>query len=601
MAGDDIKMDYKRWPLLTSAVDDGIFLHLDLFFAKTLLKKVEEEEESVAACLCYVFAAAREGHLCICEENEVIFPTLSSVEESSAIWKKLNAAIVEGMRHILPSLVSDDDEDLFTEAPLSKNTHRLYLQKNAYFEKKLCLHLQELLQEAPKTTIEDPLLSPMLNNEQKKAVIAALNSSLLFLTGGPGTGKTFTAVEMIRSFVSYYSKEERKHLRITVTAPTGKAVSHLDKSIRDALGGEIEFKSGTLHALLNLRSSEDFGKEPAMIFSDLLIVDEASMLDARLFSHLLSSVQKETKIVFMGDKDQLPPVDCGSLFADILDFAKEQGTIPYVELKTCLRSDREEILSFAHAINISDEKRIREMLRIEASEPLCKTKIGIDSKFPKIASLSLWNYAKEHFPFPCDTCPSSKEMLLQLDQFKILSCVRKGPFGVDAVNQLFFRGYWTEAAMGQYVISPIIITKNDYGLELFNGEVGVLVQKKKQTGSPYFDKDDTAYFIDRSSHKQTRAILALMLPSFEYAYALSVHKSQGSEYEKILLLVPEGSTSFGKEVLYTAVTRAKKSIAIEGSEEVIVKTMTASSRKISGLHDRLKAKKRLSHEARVAL
>src|SRR5262249_11532711 len=152
------------------------------------------------------------------------------------------------------------------------------------------------------------------------------------------------------------------------------------------------------------------------------------------------------------------------------------------------------------------------------------------------------------------------ELFAKFNQFRILTPFRKGPFGYEALNALCHKNLAKTLRLGERSVIPIIVVATDYGLELFNGEVGILVCHHKVNEFSAFQKGDYALFPGNSLEKagqSMRQIPAILLPKFEYAYCLSVHKSQGSEFERVLLLLPEGSEIFGREVLYTGVTRAR--------------------------------------------
>ena len=197
---------------------------------------------------------------------------------------------------------------------------------------------------------------------------------------------------------------------------------------------------------------------------------------------------------------------------------------------------------------------------------------------PTVAQKRIWEHVKGQFPHPLQEKPNPELLLKELERFRILSCIRQGSLGVDALNEMIFQSLWSEAKRGQWLCLPILITRNDYALNLFNGDAGILIKQKMGV-------EDCAYFWD--SQGEVRCLSALSLPPYEYAYCISVHKSQGSEYEKILLLIPQGSEVFGKEVLYTACTRSKSQLEIDGREDTILKAIEKTSRKCSGIKERL--------------
>lgn len=570
-----------QWPHLEALQVEGGLYAIDLAVTKMLVKHHAGVTDNAAAFLSLLVAAARQGHLCLKMQEGKITPSAAEILEDVSLAQRLDHMALLGLKEIPQDLIQSPNEDSLR--PLCQMAEHFYLQKNWFFEGRFISHITRL----KGYLMTDPLgaisIAPHLNKRQKRAVETALSSSLSIITGGPGTGKTFTAAQIVKALISSSKEPIRKDLRIILAAPTGKAAAHLEKNVRKLLSPEIKLRSGTLHMLLSIRSSEDMMKPAPHLDADLLIIDEASMIDARLFSYFLSSIEKGARVVLMGDKDQLPPVDSGSLFADLVDVALQCDFLPCTELKDSLRSDRKQILDFASAVNARNIARMQEIFSTE------DTSLQRKNLFCKGSSLrhsyeTLWDFSKGYFSSSLEASSPPEDLLQKFDQFRILSCTRKGPMGVEAINTFFASRYLSQAVLGSFVACPILITKNDYSLDLFNGEVGVLVQKKKKDRG--LDAEDVAFFYDKSS-SSIRKIPAVMLTSFEYAYCLSVHKSQGSEYENVVILVPEGSEVFGKEVLYTAVTRAKVSVTIDAGDEILKNLVSRSSRKISGLHARL--------------
>lgn len=495
-----------KWPFLWSLVEKKHLLYLDYFFAEKIHPLGNENE---AALLALLMAFSRAGHLCM----KVDAAKISTLIKDPLLASQLEKKIKEASETFDVKGIVRNGKDCF------------YLQKNWFLESSVCTEIKRLLSYSTKSKEQE--YSPLLTAEQKKAVENALHFPLSMITGGPGTGKSFTALQIVAAFP--------KSCRVILTAPTGKAASHL---LKKCTGERI--KGGTLHAIL---------KEAEPLEADLVIADECSMIDAALFSRLLSSIKEGTHLVLMGDPDQLPAVEGGSFFADLVD-AKQQGyPLPCTYLTECLRSDQKNILNLA--------------LAIRAGKPCMSSALYFDEK-----------EVSHFFPLPSFSKPDPQELLKKMDTFRILSTLRKGPFGVDTLNQKIVECILAEKKPDQYCPIPILITKNDKRTGLFNGEMGILIMTPSQ-------EEEYAFFDDG------RIFPAFLLPSYEYAYCLSVHKSQGSEYDKVLLLIPEGSDFFGKEALYTAVTRAKKSIEIRGSQDLIRSTLQQSSRKASGLTGRL--------------
>ena len=574
----------KRFPRIFPLLGEEGLLDIDAALVLLLLKDNKDASENAAAFLFKLVSAARLGHLCLKREENKILPSALELVENVEFARALDAMAELGVSELPTALIHMPGFDNTPLRPIRQEGPYFYLQKNAFFEERFVFNLLRIGSYVLEDRKGSIFCSDKLNKEQKKGVETALTSSMSLITGGPGTGKTFTAAQIAGVFRAEMHDMGKALPRIILAAPTGKAAAHLEKNVRKELGQEVKLISGTLHMLLSIKSSEDMMKAGMPLHADLIIVDEASMIDARLLSYFLSRIEEGTRVVLMGDKDQLPPIDSGSLFADLVDYCIETGSIPCTQLKECLRSDKKQILDFAEAINRGDVQGIKEVLERPGA---ALARIALFSEGGSILSCyeSLWDLCQEKFPVKENYTMDPLELLQKFDQFRILSCVRKGPVGVDAINAFFRRKYREEISDNEFFACPILITKNDYSQGLFNGDIGLLIQKKKQRDY-VFDSQDMAYFYDKST-TLVRKIPAVMLPSFEYAYCLSVHKSQGSEYDNVLVLVPTSSGSFGKEVLYTAVTRAKSSVIIDASDAMLEKLISRSSRKISGLHARL--------------
>ncbi len=420
--------------------------------------------EKAQLLLAYLMQSAREGHLCVALDEEQL---------------------------------SHLPDFLFDEVLVQKE-NRIYLRRNWECEQSFLTHLARLQTHSPSKTIQIKSTQIFgLNPEQEAAVHQAAKSSLTLISGGPGTGKTFTAAVMIRLFLEAGLK------KIAVAAPTGKATANLRSAL---LQFNDNCQAQTLHSLLK--------KKP--IDADLVLIDEGSMVDAELMEALFSAVKTGSRLILLGDRDQLPPVDVGHFFGDLARNPKLT-----VELKTCLRAELKQIIDWASAVK-----------RGEA--------------------------------IPVEPLPDVKTLVAMILEKggQVLTPLRKGLYGSDYLNQCLLL---EERKRGATEI-PILITVNDSTLELYNGDTGIL------------------HATTREAHFSAgRVFPEQILPPYEYAYALSVHKSQGSEYDSVIVLLPEGSESFGREMLYTAITRAKKEITILAHPGILEKVIQNRTYRLSGI------------------
>lgn len=534
-------------------LSQGFFQYIDLFFAQRVLKRLKSDDEAHAALLATLFAFSRQGHLALDLSDEMLEGSLKELVQKGAATFPAHA--IADMIHGSTS----------SNAWICRRGSYYYLQKNWAHETHILEQIERLKSCIPAIPMTLSTVELSLNVAQKKALENAMNYSLSLLTGGPGTGKTFTAAELVKACLQCCPT-----LRILLTAPTGKAVSQLEGNLKSVLIA----KAGTLHATLGIKPHVYEEEETSLLPYDLVIVDECSMIDAKVFSRLLCSVPNGARLVLIGDKDQLPPVEAGSIFADLI----EMDRCPSTHLTECLRSDRNEILALAHHIKEGNEAAALHCLQNGSDV----TWAEFDDK--QLLE-KLWREYNKRFPGGYSELPQAGQLFEALGRFGLLSSMRQGTLGVDAINRYFLYQSMRQAQEDSWWIAPIMITRNDYELELYNGDLGFLVRKfTDDLLLRQFGLDDYFLLLDRKGNP--RQIAALNVTAFEYSYCLSVHKSQGSEYDEAVILIPPGSENFGREILYTAVTRSRYKVTLICSKELFTQAVRSSSRKKSGLCSR---------------
>ncbi len=517
-------------------------LPIDIAIADRILTRNGFQSEQAMQFICNLSKATREGHLCVkIDEHTPEFP-------SSIITDCTNRS------NIIPN------------TPLCKNGDSIYFQKNWLDECLFKNNLNRILSDAPAITLDHLPEENGLQKEQQLAIIKSLKNSFTIISGGPGTGKTYTAGLLIKTLWNSLSTEQRSKISIVLAAPTGKAASNLQKSIQNALKNIQDFpplSAQTLHSLLGNKR----GSSLTQLQADLILIDECSMIDANIMSQLFSRVKTGSRLIFLGDPHQLPPVESGALFADMTDMLAENC----VELKKCLRSDLINILEFASRVNQGDADSALKLLYQSTSDSGLKYIDQNEVSGSKLKKFIL-EYASKRFPLPYIKNDSSEQLIDHFNKFRLLSPMRRGFFGVDELNALFLNYFSSKVPYGASFVAPVMITSNDYRLQLFNGETGILM--REPSGEEHF-------FL--YSPTGVRKIPGILLPKYEFAYCLSVHKSQGSEFDEVLALFPEGSEVFGREVLYTAATRARKLLEIWGHDETLRQLINRKIKRVSGL------------------
>lgn len=566
---------FKKWPLLDQCLEQGVFCFIDLVFAESVLKKLKSNRQEHAALLVTLFALSRQGHLILDLSKQALHLTMQllSIPDKDSFSQMLHDAAVTFPVHGIADVETVNDHP---NAWICRRGTSYYLQKNWIYESKILKHLERLIRHPPTIPLSLPKIDSRLNEAQRKGIENAMASTLSLLTGGPGTGKTFTAAELVKA-----SKDKHPPLRIILTAPTGKAVSQLEGNLRNAVSDHLSIHAGTLHAVLGIKA-HPHEEEIVPLFADLIIVDECSMIDAKIFSELLARIPNGARLVLIGDKDQLPPIEAGSIFVDLI----EANIFPSSHLSECLRSDRKEILTLSQHIKQGDAGNALHYLNQGGSDSsIAWIDLEEDKRTPLQLCADLWEQYNERFVKECSQKPLPEQILF--GHFALLSSMRQGPLGADAINRYFFYQSIKNVPQGAWSVAPIMITRNDYELEVYNGDLGFLVRKVTDDFSlRQFALDD--YILVRDRKGGYKQIAALNLPSFDYSYCLSVHKSQGSEYDEACILIPHGSELFGREVLYTAITRVRYRLTLMCHKDLFLRAITNSSRKMSGLCHRLK-------------
>lgn len=595
-----------QWPFFDILFAQKRVSYLDYILVHRLLRNYPDVEQEVALFLCHLALAAKEGHLCIHVMKEGINPTAAQLwqnEEGHPLPADeahvLTQMILSGVKLVPDGIMTTlhKQSDSIPHTPICCEGNGFYLQRYWIFETLFLKHLKRHIKNSPaiqldaekiEQTVKKMCRDKILLEEQAQAIRQGCLNSLTLVTGGPGTGKTYTAGHLIHVFWKNLSSEQRQSCKVMLAAPTGKAAAHLQQSlsrVAASLEGFPALQAKTLHSLLGIKQGLSY-QEPQRLSADLIVVDESSMIDVRMMACLFESLKPGSRLILLGDKHQLPSVEAGSVFVDLIQLQHHYPylNIPCVSLSVCLRAELKLLIDFAQLVNRGLAQKVVDDLTHSQGQGIKRLHLSNDKKEAQREFLS---HVVPYFPSLIQPSQRPEQLLDLFQSIRLLSPIRKGAFGVEALNQLIWQKLCQNAPMKGCIAIPIMIAMNDYRQELFNGETGVLIRRLPlQSVGP----EDYALFPSRQEEGQVRRLSALLLPKYEFAYCLSVHKSQGSEFDRVVLVLPEGSELFGREVFYTAITRARKFLEIYGSDAVILKTVAQKGVRLSGIEQRLTTK-----------
>ena len=476
--------------------------------------------------------------------------------------------------------------------PLILDDNRLYLQRFWHYENCVAQRIRSMLvdREAPISDIEQRLNQLMgsesaMDAAQTAATVAAASRQFVVISGGPGSGKTSTVIRILALLMS-----RDPEYRVALAAPTGKAAARMMESIRqrlDQLPIDADLKAAlpveaqTLHRLLRYRHGSFVYREEHRLPVDCVIVDEASMIDLKLMYQLLSALPDSARLILLGDRDQLASVAAGNVLADITgQGARHDTSVRELAQATRLLGSNyrfgsdSAIGALARQVNRGDASAAIDGLR-DGEPELC----WYDSAGEAINRDAFkWLLDRYQGIFESET---PAEALDIYEKTRLLCATNRGPIGIDAMNAGISEALLARnglAVAERFSGLPIMITRNARELSLFNGDTGILWS---------IDGELRACF--RELDGSLRDLSINRLPVFKPAWAVTVHKSQGSEFDAVLLLLPGDSSNelLSRELLYTAITRARRSFSLQASRQVIQQMIGRLTQRHSGLATKL--------------
>ena len=442
---------------------------------------------------------------------------------------------------------------------------------------------------------------------QKVACALAARQRFTLITGGPGTGKTTTVVRLLALLQS----QSTRPLRIALAAPTGKAAARLGESIAravqqlpPAMQQHIPTQAQTLHKLLQVRAAVQATSPPALAL-DLVVVDEASMIDLELMARLLAAVPLSASLILLGDKDQLASVEAGAVMGQLCEGAVAGNYVPdtvawlkgvtgqdvsvwagagsalaqqTVMLRHSHRFASNSLIGqWASTVNAGDRPAVADLWSAtppwRAGAAVSVTRLepqGFDAQLAALVRTGWQEWQAKLLALNEPMCSDAQALsLLQaLARFQVLCALREGPWGVQMLNRAIARtlGFATE---GWYAGRPVMVTRNDYNLKLMNGDIGLCLPTANGLRVAFTQTD-------QAGQGGVRWVLPSRLDAVETVFAMTVHKSQGSEFDHVALLLPDRiAPVLTRELLYTGITRAKNQLTLVAPQAGVLRQAVA--------------------------
>ncbi|QSX35323.1 exodeoxyribonuclease V subunit alpha [Shewanella avicenniae] len=649
--------------LLKVAEQQGVITALDRHFAIELCELSNEPNELLQLLLTLLSKQLSSQHSClplqhiefanplglrpqatITEDAPAPYCAIACQSDVATAPQQLATLLAQSSLVWCPNLGEEEDP---LNRPLVLEQQRLYLRRYWRYEKSVADRLLSLATDSDIAVQLDgeprfmqqvsALLDGLFPNHatdidwQKIAAATTLSRNLSVITGGPGTGKTTTVTKVLLLLMHL-----QPALRLRLVAPTGKAAARLSESIKGSkarlqaeLTGELESllpalhaipeEAATIHRLLGVIPDDSrfrhHQNNPLVL--DLLIVDEASMVDLPLMAKLLDALPEKARLILLGDQDQLASVEAGAVLADIchglrdghqwrMQYSHQQSSrlsqLCGVKIPAGTRSEPlgDSLCMLRHSHRFKDDAGIGVLAAAVNNGTVNKAKEVWAKQYPELtwfeqqssitAERALLKHCVEQYrPYLALAQQQAEphQVLRAYNQFRVLSAMRTGEYGVDGLNLIITR----QLAQAKLIVPsqefysgrPIIIRSNDYNLGLFNGDIGIILQDpSNQRLMAWFERADGSMM----------KVLPARLPSHDSCFAMTVHKSQGSEFAAVTMILPPNPRGaqmqlLCRELLYTAITRAKTHFSCSGTEPVFNLAVKQLTLRASGLASRL--------------
>lgn len=594
--------------LLLDAVEQRLLRHLDVQFAMM----VAGEEPAVMLAAAILSKDAGEGHVCLplsrLAVDEKMPPALQAcfaLLGDAVDWQ----AILRGS----PAVSGAD-----TGTPMILVGERLYLNRLWRNELTVARFFSETNAPLPcdetqlRQTLDALFSSDEATDWQKVAAAVALTRRISVISGGPGTGKTTTVAKLLAALIQLSGEQK---CRIRLAAPTGKAAARLTESLGGALqklpltGEQLALfpnEASTLHRLLGAQPGSQRSRYHAgnPLHLDVLVVDEASMIDLTMMSRLIDALPPHARVIFLGDRDQLASVEAGAVLGDICTYASLGYTAERAQelarLTGCsLTSEnhslagalRDSLCLLQKSYRFGSDSGIGQLAAAVNRGDRRTTTAVFDGTFTDIEKKSLQTGEEyqamlddalqgyHHFLTGVQQQRSPEQVIAAFGEYQLLCALREGPFGVRGLNDRLEQLLVQKRKINRtphsrwYEGRPVMISRNDSALGLFNGDIGIALDCG-QGLRVWFQMPDGSV----KSFQPSR------LPEHETAWAMTVHKSQGSEFNHAALVLPtQLSPVITRELIYTAITRARQRLSLYTDERVLVQAIATRTERRSGL------------------
>ena len=590
--------------------------------------------------------------LCLSQQSQHSCLTLTEVDWTNPFnLRQSDFTKLEGTQ---PDTLSPFSNDFTTEAairyllshhsvgeqkPLQLFNQRLYFSRLAGYEQTLAQRL--LTMSERQLNIDDAVLAQLLTRYfpddpsididwQKVACAIAATKGFSVITGGPGTGKTTTVTKLLAILQSLYKAAP---LSIKLVAPTGKAAARLTESILGAknklseipadINALIPQSAQTIHRLLGVKPfTNKFRHDKSNpLHVDVLIIDEASMVDLSLMAKLIEALPDHARLILLGDKDQLASVDTGSVMSDLCQGLVLGQTPRYSKV----RCEQLNTLCFNGTVKLNAQTQsefkladciafLQHSYRFDAKSGIGQLVLAVNTNNRGILNYVEQQSSEGHFSdiiLDYDFVSTPIEKLVNsaashyanyltliaqgasvaqvhaaFASYQLLAAVREGDYGVNSLNQRIERVLQQQGLISvnpnqrHYIGMPIMVSQNDYQLKLFNGDIGILM--------PDDSGQLKALFIDEQGNE--RAFSPARLPAHDKVYVMTIHKSQGSEFSYTAMVLPplkQASIGINRQLVYTGITRAKQTFELVADKKVLQLAMSKSVSRASGLYERL--------------